>query len=654
MNTFITTSFTDIFGDAWTINISDDTYTGDAITVNGSCSLEYPDVKTMDVVRGSQLSISLEESLTDTWFQRLVDTVGDKKLKVTLDKNASRFWNGWIKPDGIIRSFVTDRWITNITAIDGIGLLENISFLDENGDPYTGLQNELDLTIRALELSGLDINVRYFVFNLYYTVDSNDPINLHQALRFSYVNADRFVKDDQENSVFTAKEVLEACLKKYGAFICQYDNRFNVVRVIDFYNTDATKSYIDYEINGSFIGGNSIDMRKSLGSQIDGFSPHHANGNQQIAFKSALGAYKVIYTYGFVKSILENPTLIWDSETNIDEWTYSDINDFDVQLQTDGTYRGILLSNELEGLPLVPIVTELEEALESDISTSNEVASTELIEVEINGTITHKSARYLLYCRIEMIGESGVTYYLNTSGEWTLSEAVIRMVDSTNDAFYNALPATYPPKTFTFSTKIEANTIPEDGNIKVIFYKGIYDTGLFNNQTLAQVDITNVSVRGAQGNFNGESHTCKRVANATASVDLEDKVFSGDNASDIYIGAIEDENENLTRLWAKDYGSGIDATIIKPVLEWLAQDRLTISGGNSTIFSGGVYGYLDYLSQLTINNVDGIFMTVGYNYDIRSGLIDAKHERIFNEDISNDVLYEFNYEDANVVKPSIE
>lgn len=654
MGTFIRTTFTDIFGDTFVIEINDSTYSDTVNVVNGRCTLEYPEVKLMDVVRGSQLSIELEENFNDTWFQRLVDSVGDKKLQVTLDKNGSRFWNGWLKADGIIRNYVTDRWITNITAIDGLGLLENISFLDSNGDAYSGLQNELDLTLRCLELTGINIDVRFFSFNLFYTVNGNDPIASHRALRYSYVNADRFQKDDQEKSVFTAKEVLEACLKKYGAFVCQQGNMFNLVRILDFHNTDVRQSFVDFQLDGTFIQSATAVMKKDLGSQVNSFFPHHALGNQQIAYNAALGAYKVIYTYGFVKSILDNPTLIWSTTTNIDNWTYSDINDFDVELQSDGTYRGFLLSNELQGLPLVPLITELEEALESDISTSNEVAATELIQIEINGTATHKAARHLLYCRIELITDSNVTYYLNTNGEWTLTEAVIRLFDSTNDNFYNALPSNYPPKTFTFSTKIEANTIVEDGNVQIIFYKGIYDTGLFNNETLAKVDITNVSIRGAQGNFTAESHTAKRITNAVSIVETEDKVYSGDNASDIYIGAIEDENENLTRLWAKSNVNVVDPSDIRPLLEWLSRDRLTISSGNSTIFSGGIYGYLEYLSQLSIDNIDGVFMTTSYNYDISNGLIDAKHVRIFNDDIEEDVLYEFNYEDANVVRPTIE
>ena len=158
MGTFIRTTFTDIFGDTFVIEINDSTYSDTVNVVNGRCTLEYPEVKLMDVVRGSQLSIELEENFNDTWFQRLVDSVGDKKLQVTLDKNGSRFWNGWLKADGIIRNYVADTWITNITAIDGLGLLENISFLDENGDPYTGLQNELDLTLRCLELTGINID----------------------------------------------------------------------------------------------------------------------------------------------------------------------------------------------------------------------------------------------------------------------------------------------------------------------------------------------------------------------------------------------------------------------------------------------------------------------------------------------------------------
>ena len=80
MGTFIRTTFTDIFGDTFVIEINDSTYSDTVNVVNGRCTLEYPEVKLMDVVRGSQLSIELEENFNDTWFQRLVDSVGDKKF----------------------------------------------------------------------------------------------------------------------------------------------------------------------------------------------------------------------------------------------------------------------------------------------------------------------------------------------------------------------------------------------------------------------------------------------------------------------------------------------------------------------------------------------------------------------------------------------
>ncbi|MCP4052879.1 MAG: hypothetical protein GY739_07410, partial [Mesoflavibacter sp.] len=255
------------------------------------------------------------------YYTRLIETVGDKKIVVVLYKDGDVIFNGFLKPDGIYESFVTDFWVINVQAIDGLGLLENIKFLNEDGAPYQGSMNELEILARCLELTGQTMDFRIYYLNLFFSIDEDAPLLSNQPFYDTYVNADRYIKEDNSSSVFTVKEVLESILKKYGAFICQQDGYWHIVRIIDYFRTVEDVSYSQYEVDGTYKADANIDPRTELGSDINDFNPCHAGGNQSKFYKAALGAYKAIYKYGLVKSILENRKIYFNDEVgDIDGW----------------------------------------------------------------------------------------------------------------------------------------------------------------------------------------------------------------------------------------------------------------------------------------------------------------------------------------------
>ena len=90
-----------------------------------------------------------------------------------------------------MESFVTDYWYINIQAIDGLGYLDNIQFLDSNKQQYFGPQNELLLLARCLQLTGSKIDFRLYDFNLYFTTNSDGPILTNKPITDTYVNTDR-------------------------------------------------------------------------------------------------------------------------------------------------------------------------------------------------------------------------------------------------------------------------------------------------------------------------------------------------------------------------------------------------------------------------------------------------------------------------------
>ena len=659
-------NFTDPEGVPYKIEIGDPNYKGTFIReVQGSAVLDYPKVDTMAMLRGSSLNMQLEASLDTSYYSFLYNTVGDAQLPVTLYRNGVIFWTGFIKPDGIVESFVTDYWYINIQAIDGLGYLDNIQFLDSNKQQYFGPQNELLLLARCLQLTGSKIDFRLYDFNLYFTTNSDGPILTNKPITDTYVNTDRYVKTDKSNTVFTVKEVLESILKKYGAYVVQENGKWNIIRLENYFSEATQMVFTEYDFNGVTTGVQEAPNRiKLLGSQINGYYPHHANANQQKYYNVSLGAYKVIYEYGLVKSIVLNKNVYFNNDQgDIDYWEITD-NDFILS----AFFHFDLIDSNPPGYPngyyigqMLP-TTQNNDFLALKTTTNQRVQENISLEINISGAIGPTNTLITIgqFVQIKLIGDLGAVYYLKQDGGWTdLSEEKINMVRRTVRGSVNDLPWTFEGTT---------SATPIEGDISVHFYLPQW----FRLQGIpTYIKITDVNIRQPDNGIKGESHTATRgkeeleYRTVTAVVEDDGNIYVGDNPlTDVYVGGIEDITTANTLRWSKRFINTniIDSSNQYELLQWMVTDRLQISSGNALKFSGGIYGYFPYLGVITIDNIGNDaepvtldkFITSKWTYDLALNVISAEFERIYNNDISQDVTYNKELEtDNTVIKPAI-
>ena len=654
--TRIEVNFTDPEENIYRIEINDPDFEGTKRIVQGAATLSYPTTKTMDVLRGSTLKMELEASNDTSYYSFLVETVGDAKLPVILYRNGNIHWSGFIKPDGIVESFVNDYWILNVQAIDGLGYLENTSFIKDNGDSYSGPMKELDILARCLNLTGQEINFRLYDFNIYFTQFENiAPVISQTPITDTYINTDRFKQTDNEASPFNAKEVLESLLKKYGAYVTQQDGVWNVVRLIDYFSKSITMQYFEFDFNGVYTGNtDSPDRVFTLGSQINNFYPHHANANQQKYYKTSLGAYKVLYKYGFVESVMLNSNLIFNNaDGDIDNWRtlspYGGPNYIEYNSTRDGFQALFKTQKDENWLCLESVQSQKVKAF--DILT---IEVETVFEVRVLGTTEHRAF-------IQLIGDDGINYFLNdeSPAKWGTDQTAVRF-------FSQSVIGENLEGTQNF--KVDCQDCPVGGVLKVQFllpsYNG-FSAGGFTK-------INKFSIKAKQLNVEGESFTAirsqdepnRRKRSSAAVVEKNEDIFVGDNQNDIYNGSIEDAQGKNTIYWSKKIPNGvIDIQKRFPLLNWLVRDRLQISSGNSLTFSGGVYGYLPYLSVILIDNIgvpiqDPVklhrFLTTKYNYDLSRNIISIDYERIFQKNINDDVrVFGPVLEGSKVVKPLI-
>ena len=648
--------FTDPEGVFYEIKISDPNYTSTFVReVQGTAVLDYPKVDTMGILRGSVLKMQLEASVDIQYYSFLYNTVGDAQLGVELFRDNEIFWRGFIKPNGIVESFVNDYWIINVQAIDGLGYLENTQFLDPDGFIYSGPVSEIDLLTRCLQLTGQTMNFRLYDFNIYFTTnDKVFPSIANTPITDTYVNTDRYKQTDQEKSAFTAKEVLESILKKYGAYVVQENGYWNVIRLIDYFSEETSLRYFEYDYLGVYTGNTEIPNRvQVLGSQINGFYPHHANANQQKYYNVALGSYKVYYEHGFIESILKNTNLYFNNTSgDIDFWqiTNNQEDNFTYEL-IDGNYiatwKSYYDTNQL--------------ALETTVN--QKVSQSDILTIKANVNFGVTPTTDLEHRAIvTLISPNGI-YYLNENNpaQWESEEKAIRF-------FY--IERTYVGESREGVQQFQVKTegCPEDGLINVHFF--LPSTSSFFSIPGSYTRINSFSISGEQLGIKGESFTATRgleVINGrrkiTTVVELTENIYVADNNSDIYIGGLEDIATDNTIFWSKKIVNGqINVAQQLPLLEWMVRDRLQISSGNALTFSGGIYGYLPYLGITTIDNVGTEtepptphkFMTTKYTYNLALNITSVEFQRVFDQIIDNDMKTTGKVlEGVTVVRPSV-
>ena len=84
----------------------------------------------------------------------------------------------------------------------------------------------------------------------------------------------------------------------------------------------------------------------------------------------------------------------------------------------------------------------------------------------------------------------------------------------------------------------------------------------------------------------------------------------------------------------------------------MAEETLRMNAKTAKIFSGDVFGYFDYLSTISINNITGKFIPLSYRYNTKENIINMEVKQIYGDSLA-DIEYELTYDYGNVVEPTI-
>lgn len=603
-------------------HIKESGYSGPDLTVDGNVILSYVDTEEpSEIIRGSSLTIQLDAGLDVRTYSDLIAS-DEREYLVEYYRDSVLLFTGWLNSDGFYEDFVETNWVLTLECVDGLGFLEDLSYVDDSGIYFTGNQTQLEIISNCLKRTGIEQNI-YTNIDIYYTGLSTSL----DALDNVYFNADRFVKDDGD-TIMSCKEVLEDVLKPYGACITFFGNSDGSQWLIYKPNqlfAEEVPTFFRYSYLGVALSPTTddIDTSFALGSQLDGFSDYHANANQTIDYSRSIGAFRISYKYGLVKSLIPNIFLQNVSGT-IDDWT---INDY-TNLTLNASDLGVDIETIIDGSDVKNMTSDVVSLTAGDL-----LSYTYKYTVIVNDLAGASPDPGETQYKIKLT-DGGSTYYWNIT-DWA--------------AFDVMLTTTIGNVGTVSSTIVNMTALPISGDITVEIHTSIKDVAATST---SEIHLTEISLStqqaGNEEGKKGEFHTFQRETAPSAKIKNIEKVNVGDNPSDVYYGTIyKTDGTTPTETW---FRKGV--TEAKPLLELMGVEALSLMANTAQTFNGDVYGYVPYFSVVDINNRTGIFLPIKYVYDTKNNITSLSSKQIYNDTLT-DIDYELTYDYGNTVKPTI-
>lgn len=578
--------------------IYNDSFVGDATEIKGSVTLtKVNDDDVLKSTRGGGLKLDLDAS-TDLTFSDFY-TENERQFSVKYIRNSQLIFYGWLTAEGLFENYVNDKWVISLDCTDGIGFLNNLSYVDNTTkESFTGKQSMIKVIANCLKRTDLAMNI-YASINVRYV--GLTPPNL---LGRTYVNANRFIKDDN-NTTMSCEEVLTSILELFAAVITQYNGAWYIYRPNELY-VDSEVDFLGYDENGDPLTPftYTIDLAQTIGSQTDSFYPHHAGANQQLTIKNSIGAYRINYKYGIVKSLFTNIPLI-NVSGSVDEWTINDV----VNLTFPPTNEGFVLATD---------TTSLLATSNSFNLTSGNIVVFNISFANYQG-VAYSKARINARFKLILDDGGGTLYYMAINGSWTTTDTLIEIQS------YNQIT----------NNTILSQGLPATGDLYIEIHSPDRFFGATETSDVILYNCNFYPSSDELQDVQGEIFTFQNINNNSTKITENKTVYNGDSPTDVYIGTLYQEDETTpTENWLRSNIPGVQVS--RPLLQIMGEERMAMNAKPLRVFSGDVFGYVDFLRVITINNFSQLFMPVEYSYDTANNITKLKLVEILNENNGGD------------------
>jgi len=259
-----TTSFKCLNGDSYDMWIEKKNYVGSSssITLSSSPIIKYDELKKeYEFVFSSGIEFSLNSS-TDRQFINLY-TNDIQLYRIELFKNTQYCGCYFLDTETYSEDFsILSGYDVNLTANNGLKLLQRYSYVDTSGYNYTGVQSLWDVLSNCLKK--INFYSQFIYVNINTTISGITNSSSQTTLHNTYVKSSNWY--NEENEPMNCYDVLKSILQSYQAYIFQdyLDGRFYLIDKITLSNSSNTYKYYDmqgYNYQGqTVITTNSYDI----------------------------------------------------------------------------------------------------------------------------------------------------------------------------------------------------------------------------------------------------------------------------------------------------------------------------------------------------------------------------------------------------------
>jgi len=581
---------------------------------------------------GSEATLNL--IATEDFQLQDLYTEDELRWLVSIKRNSSVIWRGFIIPDGCQESFTFTPYTISVNAVDTLGLLKNFSYVQNDGNFWLGKQTYIEVIYNCLNRVQIpDMNI-YTCVNVteesYADGNADDPLNL------TYVNAETYLESDNINPL-NCQQVLDNVLRIFTAVIIQSEGDWYIFRPNELALSDTLifRKYIG-GVYDSFV---TKTLEQVLGGHTEGaiIAPlYHTDTDQLKMIEKPFKNNSISFKYGSNFNIaeeLDNPTfagfargcagdpILPCDDVTIPGWTKTGTMYLGTSLSgtlifysDEGTYP--TLTNYYENDNLIPVVrtTTITDRLRVKIDYVN---VDPLFSTDMNFVIS--------------LTDGATTWYLQADGSWAITavEPGINYYQSRSDVGTGG------------TLTIESNPVPSGGNIT---FRILAPSGTLNDIIYTKIGA---GVFVDPGEQVGEIHAATQTGNYSF-VPTTINVLNGDSETTQYMGAMYETNETtLTSNWYRKYaGESLLAepfATYKPLLRLAVEETERLHARPYIKFDGTIFGYFNPLSRFVINLLEGYFMPIKMNYDIQANKTQTTLRRIINEEIEQDYTLEPDY-----------
>jgi hypothetical protein len=579
---------------------------------------------------GSEATLNL---IATQDFQ-LEDLYTEDELRwlVNIKRNGSVIWRGFIIPDGCQESFTFTPYTISINAVDTLGLLKNLSYVQNDGNFWLGKQSFIEVIYNCLnrvQIPGMNI---YTCVNIseesYPDGNADDPLNL------TYVNAETYLESDNINPL-NCQTVLDSVLRLWTAVIIQSEGDWYIYRPneLALSSTLVFRKYID-GVYHSFV---TKTVGQVLGGHTEGaiIAPlYHSDTDQLKMIEKPFKNNSMAFKYGTNFNLTEelaNPNL----EGAFDGCTGDPIGPCD-----DVTIPGYTKTGFMEaGLYPSGGVIFYNQGDTSPITT-NYYQNNNLIPVIRNSTQADRLRFTIVYKNPNPLFNTDMNFVISlsdTSSTWYLQADLTWVIPLPGLSYYQVRSDIGDGGTLT----IETAPVPAGGNVT---FRILAPTGTVH-------DIVYMSASAGvfidSGDQVGEIHTATQDGNYSFAPPTIN-VLNGDSTNTQYMGAMYLSNEiTLTSNWYRKYAAesilADPFATYKPLIRLAVEETERMHARPYIKFDGTIFGYFNPLSRFVVNLLNGFFMPVKMNYDIQANKTKTTLRRVINEEIEQDYTLEPDY-----------